>query len=120
MRKAFDQLRLNLLHYDVVGFRPPQTFFRRIPDRFMDAVLKNMTKIGEALHQTFLKRFLYLEIYVCSKAEGLSFQQGTFSHEHSTPVHWCFCALPYYILWWVDVVFSVLKAGAGKIRHTND
>jgi len=129
MRNSLQKLNLNLLCYDVVGFRPPQEFFCWIPARLIDPVFKSLRKIGDGLHATFLKTLLYLEIYVASPRDTASikffstevFEDGKeqFITSIISGTVSTMLAVPYYALWWIEVLRSTTKHIVTKIMEQN-
>jgi SAM-dependent methyltransferase len=122
MKEAFQHFGLQVLYYDVYGFRPAQAFFRHIPDGMLDGGLKNMETIGGALHRTFFEPFLYLELYVCSKpnwAKGMniSVQEMPFTDK---PIIWAPFALPYFAIWWINGIRALATTAARRITGGHD
>jgi len=116
----FDKLGLFVLDYDVVGFRPPQSFFCHIPENLLGSVISHFEKIGQAWQRTFLRSLLYLEIYICLKRplDEQNFSGLAYSNSNPSPL-WIVSALPYFVIWWnasaVALVRRVFKKLQGYI-----
>lgn len=122
MDDALADLGLCLLDYDVVGFRPPQEFWRHIPDRHLDRVVARFQKIGETWRDSFLKSRLYLQMYVCAK-HASGDDRRFFSQANGAPdggcaasLVWTGVALRYYSAWWGRVALRLLRRLLGNVR----
>ncbi|OPY70155.1 MAG: Phthiotriol/phenolphthiotriol dimycocerosates methyltransferase [Syntrophorhabdus sp. PtaU1.Bin002] len=117
MQNVFQQLNLNIVHYDIFGFRPPQEFFSKIPEPMLQTVLNNMSAIGKALHNTFFRYCLYLELYVCSKSPMVDMEASLDeAYMERSNAFFSLLSLPYFAVWWINVSLSVLKMVFKRFR----
>lgn len=112
---ALEDLGLELLHYTVYGFRPPQKYFGRIREGGLDRVIARFRRIGDDWRHTFLQRLLYLEMYIAAKAPRteakVSFQEA--GRRHMPSLGGMAVGVCYYGRVWGSVMASLL---AGLLR----
>ncbi len=103
--------------HNIRGFRPPQPFFRYIPDMQFERFIRLLPKAENALIRLGLESILYLEIYVCMKKMRTI---GVAEAKHIKKNFPCLSGLITiflcYLFWWSLRLIHVFTRMLRKIR----
>ncbi|MBI5441737.1 MAG: class I SAM-dependent methyltransferase [Deltaproteobacteria bacterium] len=99
LRDAVERAGLHTAWRDRLGFRPPQEFFRHVPEERLPTVARHFERAGEALRGTRFASLLYLDLYVWT-TDRLAFPDDRPNHPTGVGGWQAALAIPYLACWW--------------------